>query len=141
MIDGVSLMADLVRAAGGVVWRTGADGDEVLLVHRPRYDDWTFPKGKLDPGETWEQAAVRELHEEAAVVVTLGVELDGVVYDDQKGRPKQVRYWAMTVAEEDRFAPNDEVDERAWVALDAAADRLTYPRDVVVLDSFRSHRA
>ena len=134
-------MSDLVRAAGGVVWREGVDGDEVLLVHRARYDDWSFPKGKLDPGETWEDAAVREVHEEAAVVVQLGAELDGAAYDDQKGRPKQVRYWAMTVVHEQRFHPNDEVDELAWMALDEAARRLTYSRDVTVLESFRSHRA
>lgn len=134
-------MSDLVRAAGGVVWREGASGDEVLLVHRARYDDWSFPKGKLDPGETWEEAAAREVHEEAAVIVRLGAELEGATYDDQKGRPKQVRYWAMTVVDEQRFDPNDEVDEVVWLAVDEAARRLTYTRDVVVLDSFRSHRA
>lgn len=134
-------MSDLVRAAGGVVWRDGAAGDEVLLVHRARYDDWSFPKGKLDPGETWEEAAVREVREEAAVVVQLGAELDGAAYDDQQGRPKQVRYWAMTVVDEERFDPNDEVDELAWMGLDEAARRLTYTRDVAVLESFRAHRA
>ncbi len=134
-------MADLVRAAGGVVWRRGDGGDEVLLVHRQRYDDWSFPKGKLDPGETWEEAAIREVREEAAVVVRLGAELEGAAYDDNKGRPKQVRYWAMTVESEEPFTPDDEVDEIVWVGLEEAETLLTYPRDVVVLASFRElHR-
>ncbi len=98
----------IVHAAGGVVWRPGDDGDEVLLVHRSRYDDWTIPKGKLDPGETWEQAAVREVFEETAVVPVLGAELASIAYDDQKGRPKQVRYWAMAVAAELDWEPDDD---------------------------------
>ncbi|WP_436793528.1 NUDIX hydrolase [Actinospongicola halichondriae] len=134
-------MTDLVRAAGGVVWRSGPAGDEVLLVHRARYDDWSFPKGKLDPGETWEQAAIREVFEETGVVAVLGAELAGASYDDHKGRPKQVRYWAMAVAVETPFEPDDEVDHLAWVSTDAAAGRLTYPRDVPVLHSFREHRS
>lgn len=131
-------MTGLVRAAGGVVWRAGDDGPEVLVVHRPRYDDWSLPKGKLDPGETWEQAAVREVHEETGVVAVLGPELDGVEYDDHDGRPKQVRYWAMTVATAGVFDAGDEVDALAWLDVDDATARLTYPRDRTVLDSFRA---
>lgn len=130
----------LIRAAGGVVWREGADGDEVLLVHRSKYDDWTIPKGKLDPGETWEQAAVREVFEETAIVPVLGEELASIAYDDHKGRPKQVRYWAMAVADEVAWAPDDEITDREWLDLDAAERRLTYARDVTVLASFRDLR-
>ncbi len=133
-------MSQLVRAAGGVVWRSGADGDEVLLVHRSRYDDWSLPKGKLDPGETWEQAAIREVFEETNVVAVLGPELAGAAYDDHNGRPKQVRYWAMPVAVTLPFEPDDEVDELAWMSATEAGTRLTYPRDSVVLDSFRELR-
>ncbi len=129
-------MTDLVRAAGGVVWRGAPDGHEVLLVHRSRYDDWSLPKGKLDPGETWEQAAIREVFEETGVVAVLGAELSGASYDDHNGRPKQVRYWAMTVAVATPFEPDDEVDALEWLDVDAATRRLTYPRDAVVVASF-----
>lgn len=126
---------EVVRAAGGVPWRRAADGGlEVLVVHRPRYDDWSFPKGKLDPGESWEQAAVREVWEEAGIVTVLGPELAGTEYRDRHGRPKQVRYWAMDVTEDSGFEPGDEVDERRWVTPPVAVALLTYPRDRDLLD-------
>ncbi|MDE0804669.1 MAG: NUDIX hydrolase [Acidimicrobiales bacterium] len=130
------MATDLVRAAGGVVWRAGSAGTEVLVVHREKYDDWSLPKGKLDPGESWEQAAIREVFEETGVVAVLGRELVGAAYDDHNGHPKQVRYWAMAVAVEVPFEADDEIAARAWLSVDDAAERLTYPRDVVVLDSF-----
>ncbi len=133
-------MSELVRAAGGVVWRAGDDGDEVLLVHRARYDDWSLPKGKLDPGETWEQAAIREVFEETGVVAVLGPELAGASYDDNRGRPKQVRYWAMPVAVAMPFEPDDEVDQQSWLTVADARARLSYRRDLAVLDSFRELR-
>jgi 8-oxo-dGTP diphosphatase len=118
-----------VHAAGGIPWRRSADGSvEVVVVHRPRYDDWSFPKGKLDPGESFEQAAVRELAEETGYAVDLGVELPAVSYVDRNGRSKVVRWWAMTVLGGD-FVPNDEVDELVWMSAAAAADILTYPTD------------
>jgi 8-oxo-dGTP diphosphatase len=121
---------EVVRAAGGVPWRRSDDGSvEVLVIHRGRYDDWTFPKGKLDPGETWEQAAVREVWEETGFVVVLGPELDPVEYRDRFGRPKVVRYWLMAVAADSGFAPGEEVAERRWVELSRAGSLLTYPRD------------
>ena len=127
----------LVRAAGGVVGRTSDDGStEVLVVHRARYDDWTFPKGKLDPGETWEEAAVREVHEETGVVVALGPELASVDYIDNRGRPKRARYWAMTVVEDTGFTPNAEITAREWLPVDEVSHRLSYPRDVSVLEAF-----
>lgn len=118
-----------VHAAGGIPWRRSADGSvEVVVVHRPRYDDWSFPKGKLDPGESFEQAAVRELAEETGYAVDLGVELPAVTYVDRNGRSKVVRWWAMTVLGGD-FVANDEVDELAWIPAAAAVDILTYPTD------------
>ncbi len=99
-------MSDEVHAAGGLVARDGT----VLLVHRPRYDDWSLPKGKLDPGETWEDAALREVREETGVRARLGAELPTVHYTDNKGRAKTVRYWVMEPSEVPEFAPNDEVD-------------------------------
>ncbi len=103
-------MSDEIRAAGGLVVRDG----EVLIVHRPRYEDWSLPKGKLDPGESWEQAALREVEEEAAVRCRLVRELPPVQYVNQ-GRPKRVRYWLMELVEDLGFTPNDEVDEVRWL--------------------------
>jgi 8-oxo-dGTP diphosphatase len=115
-----------VRAAGGLVVHDG----RVLLVHRPRYDDWSLPKGKLDPGEGFEDAALREVQEEAGLRCELGEELQPVHYDDDRGRAKVVRYWTMRpVAEPPPFVANEEVDEIAWLEPAAAAERLSYPHD------------
>ena len=129
-----------VRAAGGVVWRRAADGVEVLLVHRPRYDDWSFPKGKNDPGEGDEACALREVAEETGIVAELGDELPTVTYVDHRGRPKVVRYWAMQVLRDGGFEPGDEVDELRWVRLDVAAAILSYQHDVGVLRAAASLR-
>jgi 8-oxo-dGTP diphosphatase len=123
-----------VRAAGGVVWRRrGKGGVEVALVHRPRYDDWSLPKGKLDKGETWEAAAMREVEEEIGMRCELGQELAPIGYTDHKGRSKVVRYWLMEAAE-GAFVPSDEVDELRWLAPRKAMGRLSYPRDRDVLN-------
>jgi 8-oxo-dGTP diphosphatase len=129
-----------VRAAGGVPTRRRDDGTvEVLLVHRPRYRDWTFPKGKVDDGEREEDAALRELYEETGLVCELGRELAGTRYTDGKLRDKTVRYWAMENCA-GRFEPNDEVDRIEWVTLEEAAERLSYRRDLDVLQSLESVR-
>ena len=117
-----------VRAAGCVVYRRAADGLELALVHRPRYDDWSLPKGKLDPGEDWEAAARREVLEEIGHSGPLGEELAPVRYEDRKGRDKVVRYWLME-ATEGEFEPNHEVDELVWEPPPAALARLSYPTD------------
>jgi len=124
----MELEAAEVKAAGGVVWRRGAGGVEVAVVHRPQRDDWSLPKGKLDPGESWEAAALREVQEEIGLRCRLGRELAPVAYRDQKGREKVVRYWLME-SEDGEFAPNDEVDELRWLDPRAAAELLSYPRD------------
>ena len=90
-------LSPVVRAAGGVVVRGTGAATEVLLVHRPAYDDWTFPKGKGEPGESDEECAVREVEEETGLLCTLGRELASTEYVDGKGRPKSVRYWVMEV--------------------------------------------
>jgi 8-oxo-dGTP diphosphatase len=115
-----------VEAAGGVVFD---DEGRVAIVHRPRYDDWSLPKGKLDPGETFEEAALREVEEETGLRCALGDELEPVRYRDNKGRPKIVRYWLMHVEDDPGFTPNDEVDELSWVTPGEAAELLTYPHD------------
>lgn len=119
----------VVRAAGGVVVRPGP---EVLLVHRPKYDDWTFPKGKADPGESDEECALREVWEETGLRCELETELASTRYHDSRGRRKVVRWWRMKTVE-GTFEPNREVDEIAWLSPDAAAEQLSYERDLPLL--------
>ena len=118
-----------VKASGGVVWRRGERGLEIVVVHRPRYDDWSLPKGKLDPGEGWEQAALREVREEVGLRCTLGEELPPAGYTDHKGRAKVVRYWLMEPEDDPGFEPNDEVDEMRWLTPGEAGATLSYPHD------------
>jgi STE24 endopeptidase len=132
------LSAQVVRAAGGVVWRPAGDGIEVLLVHRPRYDDWSLPKGKLDPGESWEDGARREVEEETGVTGVLGPYLATSTYPDAKGRPKEVRWFELREPR-GAFAANDEVDEVVWLSPDAARRRVTRPADVEVLHALDDH--
>jgi 8-oxo-dGTP diphosphatase len=130
----------LVRAGGGVLWQNGPLGEaEVLVVHRPKYDDWTFPKGKQEPGENDEETALREVEEETGFRCTLGPELASTSYIDRKGRPKAVRYWIMTI-EGGSFTPTDEVDEIRWVTPSQARWLLSYDRDRDVLDAFLAGR-
>ena len=127
-------MTDVVRAAGGVVVRDGDDGPEVLVVHRPKYDDWTFPKGKAEPGESDEDCARREVEEETGLVCDLAVELRSTSYLDGSGRRKRVRYWTMRpVAGELAF--RHEVDDARWLVPADAGALLTFERDREVLES------
>ena len=124
----------IVRAAGGVAWR-GRDGDvRLLLVHRPKYDDWSFPKGKCEIDETDESCALREIEEETNLRVTLGPELVSTTYAS-KGRPKHVRYWLVEPRNPDAAVARNEVDDLAWLTPDEALDQLTYERDREVLRS------
>ncbi len=122
-----------VVAAGGVIVRTGAAGPEVLLVHRPRYDDWSFPKGKQDPGETNEETALREVAEETGLACELGRYLDAVQYRDHRGRAKVVHYWQMEPTGDGTFRPDDEVDQLRWCDPGEAATLLTYAHDRALL--------
>ena len=112
----------------------------MLLVHRPRYDDWSLPKGKLAQHEHVLSAAAREIEEETGLHCRLGRELVRTDYVDGKGRPKTVRYWEM-VAEDGAFEPGDEVDEIAWLPVEDAAGRLSYDRDLPVLAAFTKSSA
>ncbi|HEX2577796.1 MAG TPA: NUDIX hydrolase [Aquihabitans sp.] len=128
-------MADPIQvlAAGGAVWRRGDAGTvEVLVVHRPRYDDWSLPKGKCDDGESFLACAEREVLEETGLTCETGPELLDVTYRDHKDRPKVVRYWAME-AVDGTFTPNDEVDEVRWLPFPAAVAQLSYAHDRPVL--------
>jgi 8-oxo-dGTP diphosphatase len=124
-----------VRAAGGVVWRRPEV--DLAVIHRPRHGDWSLPKGKLDPGESWHEAALREVREETGLSCRLGEELDPVFYTDRKGRSKAVRYWLMEALEGD-FAPGDEVDELRWLPFDDAIELLTYEHDRELVGSAAS---
>jgi 8-oxo-dGTP diphosphatase len=104
----------------------------VLLVHRPKYDDWSFPKGKCGAAEADETCARREVEEETGFLCRLGDELPSTEYIDPKRRPKRVRYWAMTI-DSGRFEPSDEVDEIRWCPTGEAASALSYSRDRDVL--------
>ena len=118
-----------VKAAGGIVVRSAKKGPKVLLVHRPNYNDWSFPKGKLDPGEKFKEAALREVLEETGYECKAHKpSLPSIRYKDRHDRTKEVRYWIMTALSGD-FTPNDEVDLIAWVRVDKVADRLTYSKD------------
>ncbi len=110
---------------------------QVLLVHRPKYDDWTFPKGKADEGESDEDCALREVEEETGLHCSLGRELPSSTYTDSRGRPKRVRYWLMSPGE-GSFEPTAEVDEIAWLNVDDAERRLTYDRDRALLGSLQT---
>jgi 8-oxo-(d)GTP phosphatase len=135
-----------LRAAGAVLWRAAGSVDdasaggstsavEIALVHRPRYDDWSFPKGKLDRGETMPYAAVREVAEETGVRARLGPLLRDVHYTVPDG-DKVVRYWSAEAVGDDGFTPGDETDELRWVTPARAAELLSYPHDRDVLRRF-----
>ena len=120
---------DVVRAAGGVVLRQAAGGRrEVAVVHRPGRNDWSLPKGKLAPDESFEECALREVQEETGLRCRLGRFLGSTEYRDRRDRPKIVGYWLMDPFEGE-FAPSDEVDEMRWLELTIARRALTYERD------------
>jgi 8-oxo-dGTP diphosphatase len=128
-----------IQAAGAVLWRPGQAGPEVVLVHRPRYDDWSFPKGKSMPGEHVLLTAVREVAEETGVRIALGRRLSPVSYRSDD-RPKRVDYWVAHPAPDGSgpagTVPNAEVDRLEWLPVPAAGDRLSYPHDAGVLGEF-----
>lgn len=124
-----------VQAAGCVLWRRAADGSgavEVALIHRPKYDDWSHPKGKLDDGETTTAAALREVREETGMGCVLGAPLRTVRYV-AKGRAKAVHYWTAECTG-GTFHPNHEVDTLLWLPPPEARARLTHPLDRLLLD-------
>ena len=120
--------AEVVRAAGGLIMRRQAGQLEIAVVHRPVHQDWSYPKGKLEEGETFEDAAQREVLEETGLVCRLLRFVGHTEYIDRKGRPKVVAYWVMS-ADAGTFVPNEEVDELRWVDVVTAGQLLSYERD------------
>ena len=128
---------DVIRAAGGVLFRTSRRGrDKVAVVYREARGDWTFPKGKLDEGESFEEAALREVVEETGITAVIRRFVGSTNYTHRKGRPKIVAYYLME-AISGEFAPNEEVDELRWVTLDEAIELLTWDRDQELIDLLR----
>jgi 8-oxo-dGTP diphosphatase len=126
----------VIIAAGALLWRrAGQGGVSVALVHRPKYDDWSLPKGKLDAGEHVAVGAVREVTEETGYTVRLGRPLPAQRYLVD-GRQKVVHYWAAQADGDGSFAPTREVDQVAWLEPKVARDRMTHPRDADILDAF-----
>jgi 8-oxo-dGTP diphosphatase len=121
-----------VRAAGGLVVR---DDGRVAVVHRPRHGDWSLPKGKLDPGETWQLAAVREIEEETGVRARIVRELEPARYRDDRGRDKLVRWYRMEVVDPGQFVPSQEVDHLRWVTPEEARRLLSYGHDRALVET------
>jgi 8-oxo-dGTP pyrophosphatase MutT (NUDIX family) len=134
-------LGDVIRAAGGLVWRNSSRGREVALIHRPKYDDWTLPKGKLTDGESWQEAAVREVEEETGLDVRIGDFAGGCTYLTKRA-PKIVLYWHMEVEGETKFAgANEEADALEWMSVEDARKRLTHRRERRVLADSIAHAA
>lgn len=135
-------MNGAIYASGALCWRIIDSKLRILLIHRSRYNDVSLPKGKVDPGESLPQAAVREIEEETGLKVALGVPLGVTRYTMPKGLDKVVHYWAAEVTEDAQlastFLPNSEVAGLEWVSLKKARTLLTYPRDAEIIDNFKA---
>ena len=115
----------VIEAAGGLLWRRRGHVAELAVIHRPRHEDWSLPKGKRDPGESWQETALREVLEETGCEAEIERFAGGTIYT-VRGRPKVVLFWHMAVTDEAAFEPNDEVDRLEWMTPEAALERLDY---------------
>ena len=127
-----------ILAAGAAIYREREGSVEVLIVHRPSYDDWTWPKGKLKKGESLEECALREVLEETGVEGELGPELASVEYLDSSGSPKRATYFSMSYLRDLGHAPDSEVDRLAWIALDQVGSTLSNPSDREISRALRT---
>jgi ADP-ribose pyrophosphatase YjhB (NUDIX family) len=124
---------EVIQAAGGLVWRDSQRGKEIAVVHRRCYDDWSLPKGKVNIGESWEGAAIREVKEETNCDVSLG-DFAGCSCYPVKGRPKIVLFWHMTLTDEQPFEPNSETDQLLWLTVEEALAKLSYSNERALLE-------
>jgi 8-oxo-dGTP pyrophosphatase MutT (NUDIX family) len=122
----------MIQAAGGLVWRQRSGGRELALIHRRRYQDWSLPKGKLKNGESWQQAALREVLEETGCEALLG-DFAGQIDYEVRGTPKRVLFWHMQAVDECQFYPNEEVDAVEWMPPDQALKWLNYAGERALL--------
>ncbi|WP_298347255.1 NUDIX hydrolase [Ferrimicrobium sp.] len=129
----------VVLAAGGAIYRpTEAGGYEVLLVHRPRYDDWSWPKGKCEPGESLPECAIREVEEETGICTTVGPILCVISYPDQLQRTKRVTYYALDIVTIGEHEPDHEIDQLAWINIEEVDQRLSAASDTRVTEALRT---
>ncbi|HIE56792.1 MAG TPA: NUDIX hydrolase [Anaerolineales bacterium] len=124
----------VIEAAGGILWRETQNGPELALVHRERYDDWSLPKGKREPGETWQETALREVFEETGLRAEL-VDYAGAIGYPVGNRAKVVLYWKMRVTGKQSFVPNDEVDRMVWLPIHEAIKKATYADERILLQN------
>jgi len=122
----------VVEAAGGLLWRETPAGRELAIIHRARYNDWTLPKGKREPGETWQETAIREVCEETGYLAQLE-SFAGVTAYALQDSPKVVLFWHMAVSIDHGFSSNAEVDDLIWLPLQKAREKLTYPNERALL--------
>ena len=124
----------VIQAAGGLVWRETPQGRSLAVIHRPRHDDWTLPKGKLFQGESWQEAALREVQEETSCEVRLAG-FTGCTCYMTKGAPKVVLFWNMALTGACRFQPNEEVDQLKWLSVPEALDKLEYEQEKALVEA------
>jgi 8-oxo-dGTP pyrophosphatase MutT (NUDIX family) len=136
----MSIKGGTIHAAGGILWKQTANGSRIALVHRPRYNDWTLPKGKLKPGEEWLAAALREVEEETGCIAE-PVSFAGTIWYTIRNRPKEVRYWQMKLIKEGEFLPNDEIDRISWLSVERAIELLNYEREKDLLKGLMTDSA
>ena len=129
----LQLSAPVIEAAGGILYRETPRGPEIVLIHRDRYDDWTLPKGKREPGETWQETALREVFEETGLRGELVAYAGAMGYTVQ-GRPKVVLYWKMKTPADQPFVPNEEVDRMVWLPVAEALTKMSYPDEIALVE-------